>query len=265
MRSADEVPLVDTVYGAYLCASTASGAKIVVDYRQIILDGDSTLRAGLLTLHTAYAAVGAILTGESTLILVGALHDYAGGVVDKVYNAVGALAYADTAADTLSGVNACHAVLYADGVLGADDCAVAVTEAGEGAELVTAIRHIDGETGLVTLVVVLSGGGVTRAVAGNVRNLFHNICRLDTEDSRDTLGTSVTAGNAEVGLVGCLVCKSLSVAVAARVSARTAVCTGQAVTDSERSFVLLDGEEDACHGEYRRTDKTDAEKKQCRN
>ena len=265
MSAADEVALVDTVNGTNLCTSATAGTKIVVDSGEIVLDGDSTLGTGLLTLHTADTTIGAILTGESTLILVGALNNNAGGVIDEVDDTVGALAYADAAADTLSGINLCYTVIDGDSVLRTNHSAVAVAEAGEGAELVTAVCHICGTAGLVALVVALSGSCVTGAVAGNVSNLFYNVLSINTEDSGDLLSSGVTAGNTEVGLVGSLFGQSLCIAVTARVSAGAAVGAGQTVTDSEGGLVLLNSEEYAGQGEERRTYYGNAEKYEGRN
>ena len=245
VSSANEVAFVDAVDGANLYARAATGAEGVIDGSKVVLNGDSTLRTGLLTLHTTDTTVGAVLTGESALILVGALHNHAGGVVDKVDDTVGALAYADAAADTLSGINLCYTVIDGDSVLRTNHSAVAVAEAGEGTELVAAVRHICGTAGLVSLVVALSGGSLTGAVAGNVSNLFYNVSSLNAEDSGDLLCGIVTAGDTEVGLVGSLFGQSLCVAVAARVSAGATVGAGQTVTDSEGGLVLLNSEEHA--------------------
>ena len=243
MSSADEVALVDTMNGTSLNAGATACAKVVVDGREIILYGDSAVRTGLLTLHTADTAVGAILTGVNTLILVGALNNNAGGVIDEVDDTVGTLAYADAAADTLSGINLCYAIVDGDSALRTNYRAVAVAEAGEGTVLVTAVCHICGTAGLVALVVALSGSCVTGAVAGNVSNLFYNVLSINTEDSGDLLSGGVTAGNTEVGLVGSLFGQSLCIAVTARVSAGAAVGAGQTVTDSEGGLVLLNSEE----------------------
>ena len=148
MRSADEVTFVDAVYGADLNARAATCAERVVDGREVILYCDSTVRTGLLTLHTSDTAVAAIFTGVSALIVVGALHYDACGVVHKVNNAVGALAHADSAADTLSGVYSCHTVLDGYSLSRADLYTIAVAEAGIGAELVAAVSEICSNAGL---------------------------------------------------------------------------------------------------------------------
>ena len=260
MCSANEVTLVNAMHGANLNARATAGAEVVVDACEVILNGNCALRTGLLALHTTDTAVGAVLTGECALILVRALNDNTGGVVDEVDDAVGALTHADAAADTLLGVNVSDAVLNGDSALRTNLSTVAVAKTSVGAELIAAVRHISGAAGLVTLIVVLSGCYVTGAVAGNVCNLFNNVLSGNAEDSRDLLSSAVAAGNAEVGLVGGLVRKSLSIAVASRVSARAAVCTGQAVTDSESGLILLYSEEYARYGKNYRANYTDAEK-----
>ena len=265
MSAADEVALVDTVNGTNLCTSATAGTKIVVDSGEIVLDGDSTLGTGLLTLHTADTTVGAILTGESTLILVGALNDNAGGVVDEVDDTVGALAYTDATADTLAGVNVSYAVFNGNSLLGTNSCTVAVAKACEGAVLVTAVSHVGGKAGLVTLVVALSGCSVARTVAGNECNLLNNVLCLNAEDGRDILCGAVATGHTEVGLVGRLFSKSFSIAVASGVTARATVSTGQAVTDSNSGLVLLDSKEYACQGEQSGTHDSDADEDEGRN
>lgn len=265
VSSANEVAFVDAVDGANLYARAATGAEGVIDGSKVVLNGDSALRTGLLTLHTADTTVGAVLTCESTLILVGALHNHAGGVVDKVDDTVGTLAYADAAADTLAGVNVSYAVFNGDGVLRTNSCAVAVAEAGVGAVLVTAVCHVCGETGLVALIVALSGCSLASTVAGYESNLLDNVFGLNAEDGSDTLCGRVTAGHAEVGLVGGLFSESLCIAVTSGVAASATVSAGETVTDSHCGLILLDCEEYAGQGEECRTYDSDADEDEGRN
>ena len=74
--SADEVPLVDAMHGANLSASAAAGAERVVYGSEVSVHGDCAVRTGLLTLHTADTAVGAILAHVSTLVVVRTLYHY---------------------------------------------------------------------------------------------------------------------------------------------------------------------------------------------
>ena len=254
MRSADEAALVDTMYGTNLYACAASGAKIVVDGREVILNGDCAVGTSLLALHTADTAVLAVLTYVSALIVVRALNNNALGVVDKVDDTVGTFSYADTTTDTLLGIDSCNAVLNLNSVLGTYCNTVAVSEAGVCAESVTAVGHVCGTAGLMTLVIVLFFNNVTGTVAGNVSNLLNNVSRFNAEDSGDTLSGVVTAGDTEVGLIGGLLSKSLCVAVTSRVSTGATVSARETVTDSNGGLVLLNAEEDVCEGEDNRTD-----------
>ena len=265
VRSADEAAFVDAMYGTNLYACAAAGAKIVVDGRKVVLYGDSAVGTGLLALHTADTSVLAVLTYVCALIVVRALNDNTLGIVDKVDDTVGALSYTDTAADTLLGVNSGNAVLNFDSVLRTNNSAVTVAKTSIGAESVAAVRHISGEAGLVALVVVSLFNNVASAVAGNVCNLLYNVGRLNSEDSRNFLSGTVTAGNTEVSLVGNLFCKSLSIAVTSRVAARSTVCTGEAVTDRYSGLILFNTEEDAGNSKKNCAHNADAEENQGRN
>ena len=244
MSSADEATLVDAMHGTSLNARATACAKVVVDGSEVILNGDCAVGTGLLALHTADTAVLTVLTYVSTLIIVGAFNDNAYGIVEKVDNAVGTLTNADATADTLLGINASYAVLDSDSVLGADSHAVTVSKTGEGAELVSTVRHISGQAGLNALIFVLLLVDAAGTVAGYESNLFYNVLCLNAEDGSNLLCGIVTAGNTEIGLVGSLFRKSLSVSVASGVAASATVSAGETVTDRNGSLVLLNGEED---------------------
>ncbi len=265
MSSANKATLVYALYRTSLNASATAGAKRVIDSCEVILNGDSAVGTGLLTFHTANTAVGAVLTYESALILVGAFNNYARGVVHKVNDAVGTFSYANSTADTLLGVDSCYAVFDSDSILRANSRAVAVAKTSKGAEFVAAVRHIGGTAGLVTLVVILSRGNVACAVAGNERYLFNNVLSLNTENSGNVLSSLVAAGNTKIGLIGSLVCKSLCVSVTARVAAGAAVGAGQTVTDSYGGRVLFYTEENGGAGEDHTADKRYSKKNKYRN
>ena len=57
MRATGEVTLVDTMYRANLYARATTGTERIIYSSEVILDRDSALRTGLLTLHTADASV----------------------------------------------------------------------------------------------------------------------------------------------------------------------------------------------------------------
>ena len=76
MRSADKVSKMYTLNRAYVVAYTASGALIVINDRQVILNLDGAVRTGFLTLSASDTAVQTHLTHLSALIVAGALdHD----------------------------------------------------------------------------------------------------------------------------------------------------------------------------------------------
>jgi ABC-type transport system involved in Fe-S cluster assembly fused permease/ATPase subunit len=64
-------------------------------------------------------------------------------------------------------INARNSVLDNDSVLWTYRRAVAVAEAGVGAELLTVVRHICGTAALVSAVLVFLSCGIARALAGN--------------------------------------------------------------------------------------------------
>ena len=75
MRAADKVAKMDTMHGANLRTSTATGTKLVVDSSEIVLYGNSTVGTGFLTLHTADTAVRAGRAGLCSLIVVRAFYN----------------------------------------------------------------------------------------------------------------------------------------------------------------------------------------------
>ena len=259
--SADEVTLVDTVHGTNRHALAASGTKVVIDGSEVVDNLDSAVRTGLLTLHTADTAVGAYLSCHSALVVVGALNYHTGSILDKVDDTVGTLSYTNATADTLSGVNSCHAVFNGDSVLGTSNCTVAVAKTSVVTHLVTAVNHICGEAGLVSLVLELSFGRVAGTVAGNVCNLLNNVCRLNAEDSCDLLSGVVAAGNTKVGGIGSLVSEGLSIAVTAGVAAGATIGAGQTLTDSDSGLILLYRKEYCGKGEEQCAEERNAEKK----
>ena len=243
MCAADEVALVDTMNGANLGAFAAAGTLVVVDNGKVVNDLDSTVGAGLLALAAGDTAVLAALADCRALIVIRALYNDALGILDKMNDAIGALACAHTASDTFGGIDLGNAVINSDSVLGTDSYAIAVTKAGVSTELITRIAEVSNATALNAVVDVSALGSLTVAVAGNVSNLLYNVLRLNAEDGSDLLRALVSAGNAEVGGSSLTLCKSLGISIAARVAASTAVSTGEGVTDSEEFLFLLDAEE----------------------
>ena len=127
---AHEAILVDRVYGACLCTFAAAGALIVVDNCEVLIHGDSTVRAGLNALHTADTAVRAYLACNCALIVVRAGNSDLCCCVDDLDDAVGAGLCTFAASDTAFGNDLCNAVFDNYRILGADSGTVAVAEAG---------------------------------------------------------------------------------------------------------------------------------------
>ena len=262
MCAADEVALVDTMYRASLDTLTATGALVIIYSREVVYDGDSTVRTGLLALAAGDTAVLTALTHCRALIVVRALYNDALGILDKMNNAVGALSCAYTAADTLSRIDVSYTILDSDSILGTNAYAIAVAEAGEGAKLVTRVVEVCNATAINAVIDESTLGSLAVTVAGNVRNLLDNVLCLNAENSRDICRTLVTAWNTEVGRGNSALSESLCITIASRVSASAAVCTGEAITNSEVALVLLDAEENVCNSKKHGAKKADTGKKQ---
>ena len=228
---------MDTVNGADLCTLAAARTLGVVDYCKVIHYVDSIVRTILLALAAGYTSIDASLSCVSTLCVARAFNDYARDVGDEVNYRAGAGTGAYAAADTLLGVNLCHAAINADSALGTNACTVAKAKAGESAELVAGIDESCGAAGLVTLEIKLCLCCAASSVAGNVSNLLNNVSCLKTHNRCDCTRGAVTAGNAEAGIFALTVCKRLCISVASAVSAGTAVGTGKAVTNGGFFFV----------------------------
>lgn len=259
MCAADEVALVDAMYGTSLDTLTATGALIVVDGREVIYDLDSAVGTGLLALTAGDTAVLTALAHCRTLIVVRALYNDALGILDKMDDTVGALSCAHTATDALSGIDACYAILDSDRILGTNAYAIAVAEAGEGAELVTRVVEVSNSTAINAVIDESALGCLTVTVAGNVCNLLDNILCLNAENRRDLCRALVTAGNAEVCSGSLALRESLGIAVTSRVSAGSAVSAGEAITDGEVALILLDCEEHGRKGKNDTAYKRDTE------
>ena len=265
MSSADEVTLVYAVNGANLNASATAGAERIIYSCEIVYYCYCSVRTGLLALHTANTAVRAIFACESALVVIGALYDNTGGVVNEVNDSVGTFAYADSAADALTGIYSCNTVFDRYSILGANLYTVAVAKAGEGTELVTAVSEVGVKAGFVSYVIVLSGNNVARAVTSYVSNPFNNVISFNTEYDSDLLCGRVTAGNAEISLICFAFGESLRIAVTARVAASSAVSAGETVADCNRGLVLFNTEEHRRKSEKHSAEECDSKQNKYRN
>ena len=77
MCSANEVTLVDTMYGANLGTCATALTLCVIDSGKVVYYRDSAAWAGLLALTATDTAVGAGLTCYSALIVAGAFNNNA--------------------------------------------------------------------------------------------------------------------------------------------------------------------------------------------
>ena len=175
--------------------------------------------------------------------MVGALNNYLNGVVYQLDDVVGTFANTHTASNALLGIHNGNAVFNVDRIFGANAGAVAIAKAGKGTNLIAVIQQVCGNAAAKALVVVFPFGCVAIAVAGNVCNLFNNILRFNAKDRRNVARGLIATGNTKVCCCFSTLTKRLCVTVTAGVSARAAVCTGQAFSDSGNRFVLFDTEE----------------------
>ena len=91
---------MNAVNGANLNARFAACAERVIDGCKVVFNLNRTVGARLLTFHTTNASVGALLAGDSALIVVRALNNNVYGVSYKLNNVVGTFANAHTASNT---------------------------------------------------------------------------------------------------------------------------------------------------------------------
>ena len=139
MRAADKVSFVYTMDRAYCDALRAARAKSVVYSCQIVFDLYSAVRTSLFALHTADTTVRADLSGESALVVIGALNDHSRGIVYKLDNIIGTFTGAYSTANAFSRINMRYTVEETDSILGTYPYTVAVSKTSKGTSLVAAI------------------------------------------------------------------------------------------------------------------------------
>ena len=259
MSTAGEGFNVNTLLGTCLLASATACTLGVIYNGEIVLNLDCAVRTGLLTLHTADTTNRADLVGNSTLIVAGALNYNARALAYDMNNAVGTGLSAKATADTLSGIDISDTGLGIDNdsVLRTNSNTVTVAKTSEGTSTVTCIIKLCSLTGLYTVVNVLSLFGLASTVTSNVSNLSINVTCCKAYDLSDLSSNFCTAGDTEAGVVGLALTESLSIAVASGITARTAVCTGKAVTNCNNLLIFLNCEEGSSKGKNYRTNDSD--------
>jgi PIN domain nuclease of toxin-antitoxin system len=194
--------------------------------------------------------------------VAGALNYNTRGVINKMNDVIRTSLLTKTATNTLSGINFRYALIGIDSnsISGTNLSTVAITKTSEGTITVARILRICGYAGLNTVVNEFSFRRKTRAVTSNVSNLFNYVCRFKAHNFGNALCYSVTAGDAQAGVIGLTLGNRLCISVTAGITASTAVSTGKAVTDSRCLLIFLYSEEGGRNGENKRTYDSDAEK-----
>ena len=244
MSSADEILQMNTLHGTNIVTSSAARTLIIINCGEIILYLDCSLGTGLLTLHTADTAVGASLTGYSSLIVAGALNNNTGGVVNHMNYAVGTGLSTERASDTLGRIDLCNAVFTnVNCVVGTYGNTVTVAKTSEGTLGIAGVRKLSSLTGLDTVVNVLSVLCLALTVTSNVSYLCSNVTCSEANDLTDLLCNVGTTGDTEAGVIALALTESLCITVTTRVTAGTAVCTGKAITNSNNLLIFLNCKE----------------------
>ena len=179
MRSANKVALVDTVNRANLTAGAAARAFRVVDGSKVIDNLNCSLRTALFALTAGNTADKAGAAHLCALVVVTALYNDTGGVLNERNNVIWAGFCTKSAADTLLRVDFGNTALgNGDGIARTYVNAVAVAEAGEAAVSVTREGEICRATALRAVVNILFLLRTAGAVAGNVCYHFDNVTRF---------------------------------------------------------------------------------------
>ena len=250
---------MDSANGTSIDASAAACALGVIEKGKILVHSDRAVGASACTLGASDTTVGAHLAGESTLIVVRAADRDYGAVLLHLDGAVRTGLCAKTATRAEARNNFCYAVVNEDRVVGANRCAVAKTDAGEGTNVFALPMLCSLTAGLeaVAEVLFILLGSFACAVATNVSKELDGLAGFDAKDACNLLRGGVAAGNAEVGFGDLALGESSSIAVASAESAGTAVSTGKRITDGEELFILFDTEENVRNGKYDRANDRD--------
>ena len=110
--SALKVYLMDAMCGADLRAFSTAYTFIIVDYREVIDNGDSLGGAGAGAFAASDTAVCAIFSRKRAFISIGACHGDAGALIIQGDDIIGAGADANSASDAFYGIDFSNAVNY---------------------------------------------------------------------------------------------------------------------------------------------------------
>ena len=241
---ADKCVLADNVDGTNVGAETATDALLIVDDGTVVVHCDGAVGAGFHALGASETAVGAHLSCESTLVVVGASDSHDGVLLEDLDRAARTGLSTETATGTACGNDRCNAVLDNDSVVGTNRRTIAETYAREGTNvfaLPMLRRLLTGGHSVAEMLLVLLGslaGTVTADVC--VFNLDR--LSLNTENCRDVGSGICAAGNAEVCSRGLALADSSCIAVTAAEAAGAAVASGESITDLKEFFILFNTE-----------------------
>ena len=233
------------MYGTVAFAKSAARTLIIIDYRQIIRNGDrlfGTIQFALLATDTS---VLAILSCNSALFGIAAKHSDLTVTRDQGDDPLRASFDTQTAADTGTAVYVRNIILHADRVCGANVGTVATAETAEAASHGTAVQSSCRTAGINALIDRLAGRRLTGTVAMHESNadlLDLTLLHGNAEDRGDLLYRFQGTGDTKIGFYLAFG-KCLCVAVTARKAAGAAVYTRQACTDLGKLFVYLDCKE----------------------
>lgn len=256
---ADESVLTDNVDGTNISAETASDTLLVIDNGKVVVHCDRAVGAGSHTLGATETAVGAHLSCECALVVVGATDSNDGILLEDLDCAARTGLCTKTASGTACGNDRCNAVLDNDSLVGTNRRTVAETYAREGTNIFTlpmlSRLFTRGHSVAEMLLVLL--GSLAGTVTSNVSVLSFSRRSLNTENCRNILRSLCTAGDAEVCCRGLTLADGFCIAVTAAEAAGTAVASGKCITDLKESFILFYSKEDICYCKYDRADSGD--------
>ena len=170
--------------GASVNASTAAGALGVVEKGKIVIHCDRAVGAGACALGTSDTAIGTHLAGKCTLIVVGTADSDDSAVLLHLDGAVRTGLRAKSAARAEARNDLCYAVMDDDGIVGANSCTVAETDAGEGTNVFAfpMLGSLFTSFEAVTKVLFILLGSLAGTVASNVSKELDSLTCLDAED-----------------------------------------------------------------------------------
>ena len=230
--------LLKTTSGASVYTFSASRTFGVVDDGAVVNYRDCTGGTSLFALFARDTSVLARLAGICALVLVAAIYRSCGFLGNHRNYMSGACFSANAATETTAGVDMRNSITDADSISCTDRSAVSATKAAVTAGIRTAKKHRCRATGAYSFISRLLGDGSARSVTMNECNYVLGRLDLDTEYLTKLLRGILRTGNTKVRL--CLAfCKSYRIVVAALISARSTVYTGEARSDLLCFLVLL--------------------------